>query len=177
MNRFNLIALSFAVIQLAGCGGGTPSAQNPGNGAQLPKSLWATAKIEGAKEILAVKADAKEGDLVTLRGVIGGAEKPFVDGRAVAMLVDMSVPTCADNGESCPTPWDYCCVPKDEKAKAMATIQVVDDAGNPLKVSLASGNQLKPHAVVTVQGKVGPRPDANVLVINVTSIHVDAQKK
>ena len=142
----------------------------------LPAELIVTAAPADAKDVLAVKKDAKEGDEVTILGVIGGDVKPFVDKRAVVTLVDKSVPSCKDNeGDGCPTPWDYCCVPPEELTAASATVQVLDADGKPLKVGLNAGAKLKPYDVVVVRGKVGPRVEGN-LTINATAIYVQGPK-
>lgn len=178
-SRFALLTL--VLITMTGCGDGgnkNPSTGNPASAStgSLPDGLIVATKIEGSKSITELKKDAKEGDEVILRGVVGGDVKPFVANRAMVSVIDYAVVSCKDNGEECPTPWDYCCTPQDELTKGRATIQVVGSDGHPLKVALDAGQKIKPYDVIVVRGKVGPRPVADVLTINATAIHVEGAK-
>jgi hypothetical protein len=136
-----------------------------------PVGLILASAPADAKDINALKAAAKEGDEVTLRGRVGGREEPFVDGRAVFQLVDMSIKNCKEiEGDACKTPWDYCCEP--DVGKSSATVQVVGADGKPLKTGLKGVGGLQPLAEVTVKGKVGKTQEGAPLVVNATGIHV-----
>ena len=185
MTAIRSILVTMLLVTLAGCGDGndkkvsndkaTPN--TPGPAVSLPADLLVSTTPGEAKNIVDLKKDAKEGDEVVVRGVVGGDTNPFVANRAMVSLIDMAVPTCKENGEECPTPWDYCCVPQEELTKAKATVQVVGKNGFPLKVALSSGQKLKPYDVIVVRGKVGARPSGDVLVVNATSIYVEGSKK
>ena len=54
----------------------------------------------------------------------------------------------------------------------MATVQVVDDDGQPLKASLAEGHGLKPLRTVVVSGTVDQVDEAGNFVVNADLIHV-----
>ena len=58
-------------------------------------------------------------------GCIGGSKDPFVQGRAVFTIVDPTIINCKAMGdeEHCPTPWDYCCEPRENLKKNIATIE------------------------------------------------------
>ncbi len=175
--RFTLFTL--VCLVLVGCsdaGNGKPSANAPAFTDSLPADIFVSSKIDGAKSVTELKKDAKEGDEVIIRGVVGGAVDPFVANRAMVSLIDYTVVSCKDNGESCPTPWDYCCTPQEELTQARATIQVTGSDGFPLKVGLSAGQKIKPYDVIIVRGKVGPRPSAEVLVVNAEAIHVEGAK-
>lgn len=175
--RFTLVTLVGLI--LIGCGdsgNGKPSTNSPASTDSLPAGLFVTSKIEGATSVNELKKGAKEGDEVIIRGVVGGAVDPFVANRAVVSLIDYTVVSCKDNGESCPTPWDYCCTPQEELTKARATIQVNGSDGQPLKVAMNAGQKIKPYDVIIVRGKVGPRPATEVLTIYAAAIHVEGAK-
>ena len=88
----------------------------------LPAGLILVKSPDGAQEITAVKKTAKAGDTVTLRGRVGGSEKPLAENRALVTLIDMTLPTCEKSPmETCPTPWDACCEPSEEIAAKSAT--------------------------------------------------------
>jgi len=140
----------------------------------LPDGLFVDAAPQGARNVSEVKASAKEGDVVVVRGRVGGPA-PFVPGRAVLTLADTeNLVACCDRPEdTCPQPWDYCCESKDDISANSATIQVVGADGRPLKADLNGAGGIEPLAFVVVEGSVGPRPDGNVLVIDARHIHVE----
>ncbi len=150
----------------ASAAGTTPSSD------QLPAGLFLAEAPSGAKDIGAVKRAPDAASEVVVRGRIGGRVDPFVKGRAMFMLADRSVPTCAEkHGHGCPTPWDYCCEPKERVLANTATIQVVGSDGRPLKADLRGRNGLEPTAHVVVAGRVSKRDDG-VLVVDAGGIYV-----
>lgn len=175
--RFAFFTLvSLILIGCSDGGNGKSSSNAPASTDNLPADLFVTAKIDGAKSVSEIKKDAKEGDQVIIRGVVGGAVDPFVANRAMVSVIDYAVVSCKDNGEECPTPWDYCCTPQDELTKGRATIQVAGKDGSPLKVAISAGQKIKPYDVIIVRGKVGPRPSPEVLVVTADAIHVEGAK-
>ncbi len=54
--------------------------------------------------------------------------------------------------DTCKTPWDYCCEPREELTTNMATVRVLGPEGHPLKTSLQDVQGLKLLARVTVVG-------------------------
>ena len=90
------------------------------------------------------------------------------------MVVDASVYNhCLEEGDGCPTKWDYCCAAPEDLQRQSATVMITDDTGQPLKIDLENSTELKPLTTLMVQGKVGPRPDPLALVVNATSIFVE----
>jgi len=162
-NIKTILAVLITALWLTACGqeGGSASST----------TTW---QIETApEEVLSIKdakASAQEGDIVTITGLIGGkAEGSVTEDSGIFLIVDDSIPTCADKGDDhCPTPWDYCCEPRDSLLAGMATVLVQDAAGNPINLA-----GLEPMSKVTVSGVVGPRPDAQVLTITTTGVYVD----
>jgi hypothetical protein len=151
------------------------AAGSPAPGATLPASLFLAAQPADAKPLEDAKKSAKAGDAVTLRGRIGGSEDPFVSGRAVFTLVGPGLKACSDNADDgCKTPWDYCCDTKEEIAAHSATIQVVDAAGAPLKLSVKGQNGLKELSDVIIVGKVA-QAEGSVLVVNASGLYIAAK--
>ena len=167
-------------VLLGGCGQGGPSGSNApagGGGAGQPASdrgvpAWILAEAPGdALPVAEVKADAKEGDRVVIRGRIGGRRDPISEGSPTMIIMDGSIPSCADNpGDNCPTPWDYCCEPAEVKTANTATVQVVDAGGQPVGQTIQSAG-LSPLDEVIIVGVVGPRPDASVLTVMATGVY------
>ncbi len=146
---------------LAGCGG-QPQATTtaPTAAVALPAALFAP--IAGQPVAIATaRQSAADGDRIVLRGLVGGRLDPFVEGRALMLLVDDSLPLCQG---CCDTPWDMCCERPEKIAAHSATIQVVDPAGQPLRASLRGQGGLAPLARVTVAGTVRRQGEAIFLV-------------
>lgn len=150
-----------------------PPAETSSAAPTLPDTLFLTAAPQGAKDVKAAKPEIKVGDEVVLQGRIGGREEPFVDGRAVFVLMDNALPACSDNpDDACATPWDYCCESPADVAAHAATIRVLGPDGQPLKTGLKGANGLEPLAKVTVVGKVAERDEAGNLVVDATGLYV-----
>lgn len=178
-----VLSLSLAglvLVALAGCEQKPPAPAAPSGGnaaqqpaAQLPRTLFVAEPIADAKDVLAVKKSAEAGKEVVIHGRVGGREDPFVSGRAIFMVADMSLPPCnARSADMCKTPWDYCCEPKDALTAATATVQIVGPDGKPLKVDLSQAPELKPLTEVTIKGKVSQKEGEQILVIDAQSIYV-----
>ncbi len=182
--RITCLLVVCASLLLVACGGANDKKDakaqggSPTTASAVPAELFVAAAPGAPQAIEELKKSAKEGDEVIVRVVVGGEEKPMVDTLASMMVIDVSIPSCAaDADDHCPTPWDYCCVAKEELLKHKATVQAVDAGGKPLKASFAAGQKIKPHDTLVVKGKVGPRPDPQVFVINATGIFVESSLK
>ncbi len=178
----NLLAyvtlLAFALLTLNGCADSDESdADSEGQSVSLPGTLFLTAAPQGVRSMADLKANAKEGDEVAVRAVIGGRKDAFVANRAVMTVVAADVTNaCLAEGDSCATPWDYCCVPPEQLLQNMATVQIVGPDARPLTVDLNRVGRLKPLSTVVIKGTVGPRTDPSSLVINATGIFVEHQQ-
>lgn len=138
------------------------------NTVSLPNTLFSKTPTDGAKSVLTVRQEGKVGETVTLTGYIGGRKEPFTPNRATFLLADASLPPCED---ACGAPWDACCETPEDIAKSVATIQVSDEKGNPLKCDIKNQGGLKPMSTVIVQGVVVEKDD-HVLVVNAHQIYV-----
>lgn len=138
-------------------------------------SVLSTVPAGEAKSIVAVRASAKPGEEVTIKGRIMGSASPFVSGRSAFVLGDPQVITaCSDNpGDGCETPWDACCNTPEEKKKGTATVQIVNAEGRVLKEPLEGVGGLAKLAKVTITGKVAEGSTADLLIVNATAIRTD----
>ena len=173
-----VVLVTFALLTLNGCADSDDTdADSGGQSVSLPETLFLTAAPQGARSITDLKANAKEGDEVVVRAVIGGRKEPFVVNRAVMTVVAADVTNaCLVEGDPCATPWDYCCVPPEQLLQNMATVQIVGPDARPLTVDLNRVGRLKPLKTVVIRGTVGPRTDPSSLVINATGIFVEHQQ-
>jgi len=143
----------------------------------LPASLFLAEAPSGIVSISLLKVSAQEGDIVTVKAVVGGRKQAFVANRAVMTVVDASLNNpCLSEDDHCPTPWDYCCTPSEQLLPQIASVQIVDSDNRPLSIDLKTVDNFKPLSTLVIQGSVGPRPDDSTLVINATGIFVEQQK-
>lgn len=139
----------------------------------LPHGFFANSKPASAKSVEDVKASAKVGETVTITGRIGGSADPFAPGSASFTVVGTNLAPCAsDSGSACKTPWDYCRHSKEDIARQIATIQVVDEKGNPLAMNLRGRGGLGELSLVTVVGVVTGN-DASGLRVAAKSMYVE----
>ena len=168
--------LSGILLVAVGCGGsdGSSGANDPKN--TLPNGFFLTASPAGAQPLSEVKKSANAGDDVVFRCRIGGRKAPFVDGRAIMIVIDPALPSCADNkGDTCPVPWDYCCETPETLVANTATVQLVGNDGKPLKSSLENNNGLSPLAWITVVGNVAEKDASGRFVVNAQGVFVEKQ--
>lgn len=157
-------------VALGGCGKGDGA---PAAGASLPAEVFLASAPAEPSDIKAAKTSAKRGEPIVLRGRVGGSVNPFTPGRAVFTIVDLSVPSCADNpADACKTPWDYCCEDRSLMTASLATVQIVGADGKPLRVEANGARGLAPLSEVFVVGEVAETDNQSTLVVNATGLYV-----
>jgi hypothetical protein len=159
-----LVHLAWGDAALAQSGKQTP----PATLLELPDGLFGKDPPANPLAIKLVKGRAQQGETVILFGRVSGRAVPFVEGRAVFLMADTTLPPCSCG---CPTPWDLCCSPPNVVMEGLVTIQVLGPDGRPLKATLQNVNGLQPMANVVVQGRVAKR-DMNVFVVSADRIYV-----
>jgi hypothetical protein len=179
IQRRILMCSVIAVVAMAGCDGSSspdavgPGVQAPGAGsAGSTEPAWRlTSAPADAVDVGQAKQTVSEGDQVALRGRIGGRTDPMSADSATFIVMDVSIPSCADEeGDNCPTPWDYCCEPRESIAANNATVQLVDDSGAPLAIDLRK-HGLKPLDEVIAVGTVAARPNEQTLIVKATGLY------
>jgi hypothetical protein len=166
----NLLPVGLLVFTLAsGCGEATKPADKttaaPVSEADKAKYLLAE-EPAGAKPVLAVRQEAKDGDDVLIVGRIGGEAKPWVEGKAAFWIVDASLKSCKDiPGDACSTPWDYCCESKENLRQAMATVKVVDEQGKTVAADARQLLGVKELQTVVVRGQAKRDENGNLTVL------------
>lgn len=152
---------------LVGCG---QTASTP-----APVTRSVAPKIDGTKFVLAeepadaktvdeVREVAKDGDEVVIVGRIGGDRDPWVADRAAFLIIDPSRIPCSERtGDSCKTPWDYCC--ETDLAKSKATIKFVDEAGKTLANDARQLLNVKELQTVVVKGQAKRDEAGNLTVL------------
>lgn len=172
MNRTILLTFTgmMVAIVLVGCSRTDPTPKNgpDANGSQDAKAKYLLAsEPAGAKGVTEVKQQAKDGDEVVVVGRIGG-DKPFT-GRASFTIVDMKFKPCNEiEGDSCPTPWDYCCdLPG---AQGTVLVKLVDAAGTTLPEDAKALLGVKELQTLVVRGHA--RRDEGSISVVASGIYI-----
>lgn len=176
--------LALAGLMLTGCtddsstaDSATPAAAAVETVTESPlANLLLSAKPESASTISDTKPTVAPGDSVVLKARIGGRAQPFVAERASMVIADYTTIEACDvmHGDSCPKPWDFCCVPKSDLSAASASVQVVDDSGKLLTASLDDLPGIDAGTYVIVQGTVADGSDASNLIVNANGLFIDS---
>jgi hypothetical protein len=123
------------------------------------------AEPTGAKSVTEVRANAKDNDEVVVVGRIGGSEKPWVNGLAAFTIGDVSVKACSElEGDTCPTPWDFCC--EADLGSKILTVQFQNDKGEVIDADAREMFAVKELATVVVRGKIKSDKDSMKLIAN-----------
>ncbi len=144
----------------------SPSA-TPSSGTQYLQ----TEEPQNAKDVIAVREAAQDGDPVVVVGRIGGSEDPWVEGAAAFSIVDLSLEACSDmEGDNCKTPWDYCCQ-TDLLPKATVLVKLADNSGNLVNTDSRELLRVEELDTVVVNG-TAKRDDAGNLTVLANKIYV-----
>ncbi|MFG0257146.1 MAG: hypothetical protein ACF8GE_04515 [Phycisphaerales bacterium JB043] len=163
-----ITGLSVTTALLSACGG-SDSAPKAGAEHETPSWMLASSPPD-AQNVNDAKASAQEGDIIVLRGRIGGRTEPITPESPVFTIVDLSLPHCGEmEADSCSTPWDYCCELPETIAANAATVQVVDEHNRPVASNLLSYG-FSPLDEVIIIGRAGSRPNRTVLTIQATGV-------
>jgi hypothetical protein len=164
LHRPKLLLPLASLVFLFACGDDTKKADAKTTDA-IPESCWSEAAFSKATRVREVRREAKDGSEV----VVMGRVKDFVPGRAVFTLIDTELKSCSEReGDSCGTPWDYCCEEADVIAKNTVTVEVHDSAGRPLRTGpegFQGFHGLDHLETVALRGKASRDKQGNVTVV------------
>jgi hypothetical protein len=115
-----------ATFLLIACSQETPLLSTTGGALD---NFFAAAPEGPSVTVLEARKNPVAGSELVLRGRV----KDFVRGRAAFSVIDPSLIACSDEGDpmegACETPWDYCCVPSEERAAASAMVELRNEQG------------------------------------------------
>ena len=171
------IALCFAVTSCGGGDDGESSNQGPVSSASdALASLLLLKAPEGAITITEARKKPTPGTRVTISGKVMGNDNPIVQSRALLTLGDPTMLESCDlkPGDENPTPWNVCCADPDLVRASIATIQVLDEHGKPVKAGLRGVGGLQELSNLIVVGEVAEGSNADNFLVNATGIHVAA---
>lgn len=117
-----------------------------------------------AADVIVTREKIKDKDDVVVVGRIGGRVNPWIKGTAAFSIVDVSLKPCNEiEGDTCETPWDYCC--EADLPKATLLITILDDkTGKTLKHDAREVLKLKELQTLVVQGKARRDSKGNVTI-------------
>jgi len=129
----------------------------------------ATEEPPGARGVLALRKEAKDGDEVILVGRIGGSKRPLVEGKAAFTVVDLSLKACDED----PNCFDFACQPKEVVAAASAFVKLLGTDAEVLRVDTRAllGNSSPEGRVVVVRG-VAQRDAAGNLTVAAQQVYM-----
>jgi len=168
-----LLSLGLAIATVIGCGTTATPTGTTATPVTAPDARYVLAdEPVDAQPVIAVRKDAKDGDEVTITGRIGGDVDPWVKGRASFLIVDPSLIACSERpGDSCETPWDFCCDDASHLNQSKATIKIVDDKGDTVATDARELLGVKELATVTIRGQA-KRDEAGNLTVLAKSVYV-----
>lgn len=150
MKTLCLSAVLFATCFAVGCGASNIASMSPPKNAETTAVAPDSARYLLADEptetsgVIQFRDESKDGQVVHVRGLIGGGLKPWVEGRAAFLLVDEEL--------------DIACVEPDcpscraELTAASTMVKFVDDQGQPIKIDARKLLGVKDLQSVIVRG-------------------------
>ena len=152
-------------VLFTGCG---PSEPEPSTTATaLSERFWQPAPAPNPVSVLDAHQLADSSETIAVTGRVS----EFVETRAQFKLTDDSFTPCSEmEGETCATPWDYCCVAPDELAGGTVVIEF-QEGDRLAKVSLKGYHGFDHLRTVVVEGRP-KRDEAGNLTIVASGLHV-----
>ena len=157
---------SAGLFSLNGCGGSGDEATvvKRTGPSEAGKPFIVNAAPLNPQNVHEVLANANDGEEVVAIGRVGGRVNPWVKGLAVFNFVDVSKLACNENcQESCPTPWDFCCVPDLKENRIL--VQVPDASGDPIAEDAKSMLGLLELDTLVISAKVSKDDNGNVILL------------
>ena len=167
--KYSLLVTSTALLGLAftvGCGASSDSSASSVVEVDVDASLYQLAdEPDGAVGVIEAHESSENGAPLVLMGRIGGAENPWIDGRAAFTLLDASLTVVAegeDSGEDeiC---LGECCAT--ELAGYTTLVKVVDEQGKVLLVDSRKLLGLQEEDMVVVSGTAQKDESGNFVML------------
>ena len=131
----------------------------------------AAAEPAGAVGVTEARRSARDKEEIVVVGRIGGEVDPWVAESAAFSIVDQSFKPCSEiEGDSCPTPWDYCCDDPKQLSKGKAMVEFVDADGQPVSIDARKLLGVKELTTVVVKGTA--RRDGDGLTILAREVYL-----
>jgi hypothetical protein len=164
MKRFMILRCVVATVVAATLQQAVAFARDSKSDSAVRDKYILSEEPKDAQPVLTTREKAKDKDDVVVVGRIGGRKNPWVKGAAAFSIVDPSLKACSERpGDTCPTPWDYCC--EADLSKATLFVTVVDDkTGKTLKEDAREALKLHELDTVVVEGKAQRDKKGNLTI-------------
>lgn len=174
MNR-HLLTGAFASILLASlCGMLLAQTAAPASN-MINKNYLLEKQPKHPQDVLAVRKNVKDQQDIVVVGRIGGRKNPWVMDAAAFSIVDRSLTPCNElEGDTCKTPWDYCCATNLPKSTLLVLFYSVD--GKLVKKDARSLLGVRELDTVVIQGKAKRDKAGNVTIV-ASKMYVVPNKK
>ena len=158
-----LVAFAAAVGFIAGCSASTDISTQAVS--QQGRQYLLAKEPNGALSVSDAVKQADDGQEVVLVGRIGGEVDPWVEDMAAFTIVDTKLVPCNERpGDTCETPWDYCCDQNDLPTSS-AAIKLVDEHGKVVSESARKLLALKELQTVVVRGRAQRGAEGSLVVL------------
>ena len=159
-SRMKYVPLVLLTISVVGCA----RSEAPAPAAKASPYVL-TDEPAGAIDVRAAVKSVKDKDSIVVVGRIGGEVNPFVEGVAAFTIVDRSLTPCNERpGDSCPTPWDYCCDIPDLPTSS-AAVKVVDRDSHVVAEGAKGLLGVKELDTVVVRGRASRDSGGNLVLL------------
>lgn len=160
-----LVGIVGVAVSSSGCRDSkTPSVSEA---APLPESYWMATPPADAASVHDARARAADAEPIAVVGRVSG----IVDGRAQFRLTDLSFTPCNQRpGDSCATPWDYCCEAPGDLAAGTVVVELRED-GALARRTLRGFHGFDLLKEVVVEGTPAKDAAGNVTLV-ATGLHV-----
>jgi hypothetical protein len=124
----------------------------------------------GAKSVIEVRQNGKDGDEVVVVGRIGDKGDPWVEGRAAFVIADTSFEPCTVCEEA------YCEADDKEFSRGRVSVKVVDESGQVVAKDARSLLGLKQLNTVVIKGKVKQEGETFAILASALYVRPEAKK-
>jgi hypothetical protein len=130
----------------------------------VDKNFLLEEEPKDAADVVATRKDSKDQQEIVVVGRIGGRVNPWVKGMAAFSIVDRTLTPCNEiEGDTCKTPWDYCC--EANLSKATLLVMLTNKEGKVVKKDARELLGVKELDTVTLVGKAKRDKSGNVSIL------------
>ncbi|NUM34959.1 MAG: hypothetical protein HUU50_10475 [Candidatus Brocadiae bacterium] len=177
-NRMLSILILVSIFIFMGCDQKQATETLAAPTSSIPSSILLKSKPDGSISIIQARASVQPGAKIVISGEIGGRKNDtFGTTFSTFFLADPdSIINCFKKHEGetgCPTPWDYCCEPKEKVLNSIALVQYKSPETGKIHNHPFKGWQgLKELSQVTITGTVDSASSSKSLIINLEGIYI-----
>ncbi len=140
----------------------------------VDKNFLLEEEPKDATDVVAARKDSKDQQEIVVVGRIGGRVNPWAKGMAAFSIVDRTLTPCNEiEGDTCKTPWDYCC--EANLSKATLLVMLTNKDGKVVKKDARELLGVKELDTVTLVGKAKRDKAGNVSIL-ASKVYIASEK-